>query len=181
MVVPILAGAVVCHSAGAEGLVQWHEQVVSGVCTLRYAVPEGWTVEAKTPAPGAVALRLTPIVGHEAKVLVTGLAPRAGSPLASRSEIKRATRAMGEALLSGSTEKRIELRRLDGTDGSGFFYTLTDARTPLPEGEFPVMTQGIMAVGALRLAVTVLAQQKDSAASRMTFDLLRTADCGAAR
>ena len=66
---------------------------------------------------------------------------------------------------------------MDGTDGSGFLYTLTDRRTDLPAGEFRVATQGIMAIGRLRLGVTVLANERDSAAAGMTFDLLRTAEC----
>jgi hypothetical protein len=180
LIASTLAGVLLCGTVAAQGLVLWHEEVVAGVCTFRFAVPEGWRAEASAPAPGAVSIRLTPLSGPLAKVLLTGTAPAGESALKSTGGIKTATRAMGEALLAGSVEKKLDLHRLDGTDGSGFFYTLTDRRTELPEGESRVMTQGIMAVGSLRLAVTALAQDKDSPAARTAFDLLRTAQCAAA-
>ena len=174
-----LTAALACGTAAAQGLVEWHEQVISGVCTLRFAVPEGWNVETHTQAPGAVQIKIVPEAGPPAEVLMTGMAPKGGSGLRSTSEIKRAAKAMGEALLPGSVERKIELEHVAGADGSGFFYTLTDKASELPEGEFRVTTQGIMAIGELRLAVTVLAQEKGSAASTMAFSLLRTAECQA--
>ena len=164
-------------TGAAEGLVEWQEQAVSGVCALRYALPEGWKAEASSPARGSVQIRIVPASGSGAAVLIAGFAPLDDPSLRSTGDIKKRAKAMGEAALSGAVEKRIELRRVDGTDGSGFFYTLTDRRTDLPAGEFRVVTQGIMAVGRLRLGVTVLANEKDSAAAGMTFDLLRTAEC----
>ena len=164
-------------AAGQSALVEWHEQVVPGAGTLRFAVPQGWDVQAHSAMQGAVDLNLGPASGPRAKVLVTGTVQKGASELKSTSDIKRAVKAMGEALLSGSVEKRLELTRLDGRSGAGFFYSLTDKRTELPEGEFRHMTQGIVAIGPLRLAFTVLSDQPDSAAQKVTLDLLRTADC----
>ena len=172
-----LSGAVVCCSSAAQGLVEWHEQVISGVCTLRFAVPEGWSVETHAPAPGAVQILIVPQAGPRSEVLMTGLAPRNDSSLEGTSNIKKTVRMMGEALLSGAVEKKIELQRLNGADGAGFFYTLTDKLQQLPEGEHRFTTQGVMAIGPLRLAVTVLADGKSSPASTMAFDMLRTAEC----
>ena len=166
-------------TGAAQGLVEWQDQVVSGVCTLRYALPEGWKAEANFPARGALQIRIVPVSGSGAAVLIGGLAPLDDPSLRSTGDIKKRAKAMGEAALSGAVEKRIELRRVDGTDGSGFFYTVTDRRPDLADGEFRVTTQGIMAIGRLRLGVTVLANERDSAAAGMTFDLLRTAECAA--
>jgi len=171
-----LAAAAVA-SGWAQGLVEWQENVVSGVGVLRLAVPEGWTAESHAPAPGTVKITLVPRDGAPARVLIIGTASAAEPGLKSTGDIKRAARSMGEAMLPGSMEEKIGLERVDGTDGSGFFYTLTDRRPELPEGEFRVTTQGIMAVGALRLAVTVLSQEKDSPAARVAFAMLRTAEC----
>jgi hypothetical protein len=158
-------------------LVEWRELAVPGVCMLRIAVPQGWEAEFRSPAPGAVNLRLAPQGGSRGEILITGLAPRGDASLRSTGDIKRAARRMGEEMLGDSVEKRVELERLNGADGSGFFYSLTDKRSPLPEGHFRHMTQGIMAVGPLRLAVTVLAESADSAAKAAAFELMRTAEC----
>ncbi|MGD1146467.1 MAG: hypothetical protein ABR961_00780 [Thermoanaerobaculaceae bacterium] len=173
----VLAAALVSGQAAAQGLVEWQEQVVSGVCTLRFALPEGWKAETHTPAPGAVQIRLVPKAGPPAEVLISGFAPKEDSSLKSTGDIRKSAKAMGEAMLSGAVEKKIELQKVGGTDGSGFFYILTDKRPELPAGEFRVTTQGVMAVGPLRLGVTVLANEKNSAAAAMTFSLLRTAEC----
>ncbi|MBZ5588718.1 MAG: hypothetical protein LAO05_09145 [Acidobacteriia bacterium] len=172
-----LAGGLVCAPVAAQGLVEWQEHVISGVCTLRFAVPEGWNADTHTPAPGAVQIRIVPRAGSRAEVLVTGLAPRNDSTLKSTGDIKNTVRTMGEALLSGAVETTINLQRLHGVDGSGFFYSVADKRPDLPEGEYRFMTQGVMAVGPLRLGVTVLADQKSSPAGAMAFELLRTMEC----
>jgi hypothetical protein len=166
-------------AAAQAPLLEWQEQVIPGVCTLRIAVPNGWTASMRSALAGAVDIRITPESGPRAEVLITGLAQQGGSELKKTGDIKRATKAMGEQLLSGSAEHRIELERVDGTAGSGFFYSLTDKRPQLPEDQYRYMTQGIMAVGPLRLAVTVLADQPASPAKRMALDLLRTAGCTA--
>ena len=174
----ILAAGMLGSTAAAQTpLVEWHEQVVPGACTLRFAVPGGWEVQARSQMHGAVELNLAPGAGSRAKVLITGTVQKGSSELKGTSDIKRAVRAMGEALLEGSVEKRLELEKLEGRSGAGFFYSLTDKRPELPEGDFRRMTQGIMPVGPLRLAVTVLSDQSGSAAQKVAFDLLRTADC----
>ena len=170
----VLLGAI---AAGQSPLAEWHEQVIPATCVLRFAVPGGWDVQARSPSAGGVSLTLQPAAGAKARVLISGTAEKGTSELKSTSDIKRAVKTMGEALLSGTVEKRLKLVRVDGRIGAGFFYSLTDKRTELPEGEFRHMTQGIMAVGPMRLAVTVLADQLDSPAWKMALDLLRTADC----
>jgi hypothetical protein len=164
-------------ASGDAPLVEWQELVVPGVCTLRVAVPQGWNAVLGSPAPGAVHVRLAPEDGPRAEVLITGLARTSDGALESNGDIKRATREMGEQMLAEAVEKKVVLERLDGRAGSGFFYSLTDQRGSLPEGAYRCMTQGIMAVGPLRLAVTVHAGEADSAAKAAAFDLLRTAEC----
>jgi hypothetical protein len=172
----VLLGAA---AAAEQPLLEWQEQVIPGVCALRIAVPHGWSAIMRSALGGAVDIRITPTSGAPAEVLITGLAPRGRSELKRSGDIKRATKAMGEDLLSGSVERRIELERVDGTAGSGFFFSLTDKRPQLPEGQYRYMTQGIVAVGPLRLAITVLADQPSSPAKTMALDLLRTAVCTA--
>jgi hypothetical protein len=166
--------------AGQTPLVEWQELAIPDVCTLRIAVPQGWSAELRSPLEGAVHVRITPSGAPAAEVLITGLAAGPDGALKGTGDIKRAAREMGEELLSGSVEGKLVLERVDGVEGAGFFYSLTDKRPSLPEGGFRHMTQGIMAVGPLRLAVTVLAESPASPAKAMAFDLLRTAQCEAA-
>ena len=163
--------------AAQTALVEWQELAIPSVCTLRIAVPQGWSAELHSPLEGAVHVRITPNGAPTAEVLITGLAAVGDRALKGAGDIKRAAREMGEEMLPGSVERKLVLERVDGVDGTGFLYSLTDKRPSLPEGGFRHMTQGIMAVGPLRLAVTVLAESPASPAKAMAFDLLRTAEC----
>lgn len=176
-----LVAALAATGAGAQALVEWQELVIPGVCSLRIAVPQGWNALLARPAPGAAEVRITPESGTRAEVTMKSLAPEKALAVKSIGAIKAAVRAMGEAALPTSVERKLVLERVDGTDGAGFFYSLTDNR-PRPEAIGPrCRTQGIMAVGRLRLAVTVLAGEPDSAARAMALDLLRTAECASAK
>lgn len=172
-----LAAALTGNSVGAQALVEWQELVIPGACTLRIAVPQGWTARIERPAAGGAEIRITPESGTRAEATMKSLAPEKALTVKRTGEIKAAVRTMGEAALPTSVEKKLVLERVDGTDGAGFFYSLTDNRRQ-PEAAVPrYLTQGIMAVGPLRLGVTVLAEEPDSAARAMAFDLLRTAEC----
>ncbi len=173
----LVFGALVGNGAAQTSLVEWHEQLVPGTCTFRFPVATGWVVEPRTPAAGAVGLVFRPQSGSAALVLINGTDLKSSPQLVRTPDIKRAVRAMGEARLGESVERKLKLERVEGRAGSGFFYSLTDKRADLPEGEFRHLTQGIIAVGPLRLAVTVNADRADSDAWRTTLELLRTADC----
>lgn len=176
-----LAAALAGTGAGAQALVEWQELVMPGVCTLRVAVPQGWNARLGRSATGGAEIRITPESGPPAEVSVKSLAPEKALAVKRTGEIKAAVRTMGEAALPTPVEKRVVLERVDGTDGAGFFYSLTDNR-PQPEAARPrSLTQGIMAIGPLRLAVTVRAVEPGSAARAMAFDLLRTAECASTK
>lgn len=172
-----LAALLAGGSAGAQALVEWQELTIPGVCTLRIAVPQGWNARLARPVPGGAEVRIAPESGPRAEVTMEAPVPHLGRPVRTTGEIKAAVREMGEARLPGSAEKKLALERVEGSDGSGFFYSLTDSRPQQPGGEPRYLTQGIMAVGPLRLAVTVLAEDPGSAARAMALDLLRTAEC----
>ncbi len=177
VVAATLAAALAGAGVGAEGLVEWQELVIPGVCTLRIAVPQGWSASMARPAPGAAEVRVTPESGPRALVTLTSPVPGKVLPMTSTGAIKAAVRRMGEAELPTSVEKKLTLERLGGTDGAGFFYSLTEDRQDPTANESRYVTRGIMAVGPLRLAVTVLATGPDSAARAVALDLLRTAEC----
>jgi len=181
VVTAVLVVVLAAGTAGAQALVEWQELVIPGVCSLRVAVPQGWTARLERTAAGGAEVRITPESGPRAEVSMESLAPERALAMKSTGAIKAAVRTMGEGALSTAVEKKLVLERVDGTDGAGFFYSLTDNR-PQPGAAGPrYLTQGIMAVGQLRLAVTVLAGEPDSAARAMALDMLRTAECAAAK
>jgi hypothetical protein len=174
----VLVTASACGVAAAQSsLVEWREQVIPGVCTLRIAAPQGWEVRMGVPVAGAVDIRIKPPEGARGEILISGMVPKGGPALKSNGDIKATVRTMGQAMLEGSLEKKVAIEKVSGSGGNGFFYSLTDKRQELPAGEFRFMTQGIMAVGPLRLATTVLGDAAASPARTAAFDLLRTAEC----
>jgi hypothetical protein len=181
IIAAFLATALGGTGAGAQALVEWQEIVMPGVCTLRVAVPQGWNARLERSAPGGAEIRITPESGPRAEVSMKSLAPERALAVKRTGEIKAAVRTMGEAALPTAVEKKLVLERVDGTDGAGFFYSLTDNRRQPEAVEPRYVTQGIMAVGPLRLAVTVSAVEPGSAARVMAFDLLRTAECAGAK
>ena len=176
-----VAAALAGAGAGAQGLVEWQDLVMPGACTLRIAVPQGWNARMERVAAGVGEIKVTAESGPRAEVTMTQLALPPGVATQSAGEVKAAVRRMGEAALVTSVEKDLVLERVDGADGAGFFYSLTERRGPSAAGETRHLTQGIMAVGPLRLAVTVRAGEPASAARAMALDLLRTAGCASPR
>ena len=129
--------------AGAQALVEWQELVMPGVCTLRVAVPQGWNARLGRSATGGAEVRITPESGPPAEVSVKSLAPEKAPA------VKRTGRDQGRGQDDGrggvcatSVEKRVVLERVDGTDGAGFFYSLTDNRPSSRRGEAAIPDAG---------------------------------------
>jgi hypothetical protein len=67
----------------------------------------------------------------------------------------------------------LPLQEIKGVDGRGFYFTATD-RAPKP-GEAKYLTQGIIRVGEISLAFTVLTNDGQEAVVRAALEMLRTA------
>jgi hypothetical protein len=70
-------------------------------------------------------------------------------------------------------ESALPLQEIKGVDGRGCYFTATD-RAPRP-GEAKYLAQGIIRVGEIVLAFTVLTNDGQEAVVRSAFDMLRTA------
>ena len=136
-------------------------------------VPEAWQPSANTLAEGVVEIRINPKGSQDFTLLLTALEPESGSAERLDEEgIKRLVTRLGTAMLHGAVETELELRRVEGTAGVGHFYLLTDKQEHLPTGEYRYICQGIMAVGALRLSVTLLTNEPGEELLRAFFRLL---------
>ncbi len=81
----------------------------------------------------------------------------------------------GKELLEQSVEDRIEIQELDPKKGVGFYYCLTDAREPLPEGEFRHICQGSMITRRLLLTYTLLMNDNDKGVTEKAHAILESA------
>ena len=69
--------------------------------------------------------------------------------ITSPEHIRSVVENSGKELLQNSVEKEISLVPLDGLEGTGFYFNLTDAQPR--QGEFRYLTQGAIGVGEVLL------------------------------
>lgn len=124
--------------------------------TLELTLPPGWQDETDVP-PGGIPLtiRLYPAEGAPFEVFLT---PESPEPTVGEVQDSGALRAaVQDAALRiqpQAIEKSIEIRRLQGSSGIGFYFSATD-RAPQP-GEFRRMNQGALQAGELTLWFSIL-------------------------
>ena len=79
---------------------------------------------------------------------------------------------IGEGLLPGSEEDTLELIKIDGSMGQGYFFDLSDASENA--GDFPFLRQGAIAVGELLMVFAFLYADKDSSDLSRLDQMLKT-------
>ena len=70
-------------------------------------------------------------------------------------------------------EGALPIQEFKGTEGRGFYFSATD-RAPVP-GEYKYLTQGIIRVGEIALAFTVLTNDGQEAVVKAALAVLQTA------
>lgn len=124
--------------------------------TLELALPAGWVDSVDAP-PGGVPLtiQLRPAEGPPFEVFVTPEWPEPTAPVARDADaLRAAVRDAATRIQPQAVEASLEIRRLQGANGVGFYFAATD-RNPFPD-EFRYMNQGALLVGDLTLWFTVL-------------------------
>jgi hypothetical protein len=86
-----------------------------------------------------------------------------------RSEVATAAKKAASQFVEGA----LPLQELKGTEGRGFYFSATD-RAPGP-GEYKYLTQGIVRVGEIALAFTVLTNDGQEGVVKAALEMLRTA------
>ena len=143
--------------------------------TLELALPAGWQDEMDVP-PGGIPLtiRLYPAAGAPFEVFVTPESPEptAGSSRDTES-LREAVRDAAQRIQPQAVEESIEIRRLQGVSGIGFYFAATD-REPQPE-EFRHMNQGALQTGELTLWFTILTNDGQEAVVADALAMLQAA------
>jgi hypothetical protein len=143
--------------------------------SLTLLVPEGWASEVKQPPnrlPPTIGLK--PRSGTPFEVRVTaGWSMGPTSKMPDEAKIRSEVAAAARAAASQSVEGVLPVQEIKGTHGEGLYFAATD-RAPNP-GEYKYLTQGIIRVGDISLAFTVLTNDGQDAIVRSALEMLRTA------
>jgi hypothetical protein len=143
--------------------------------TLELALPAGWQDESDLP-PGGVPLtiRFYAAEGTPFEVFVTPESPeRTAAGVRDSAALREAVRDAAERMRPQAVEEPIEIRRLQGGSGIGFYFSATD-RAPQPE-EFRYMNQGALQAGELTLWFTILTNDGQEAIVADALTMLQAA------
>lgn len=121
---------------------------------VRLSVPKEW-VEAVTNSTSkpVVTVRFTPERSSEFIVMITFGPPEGTNNL--RAKIEEAA----DGAIKSSGRSRIEIKELKSTDVRGYYFSVAD-KSPKP-GEWKYLTQGIVRVGNVIGAFTILSDDKN--------------------
>jgi len=140
---------------------------------LELVVPPGWqdTVD-QPPDGGSPTIQLHPAAGAPFEVLITPVwAQPPDRPAPDAETLREIVRGAAERLRGQVVEEDIEIRRLQGLGGVGFYFVATDRA---PE-EFKYMNQGELQVGDLTLMFTILTNDGQDAVVEQAFAMLVSA------
>ena len=127
--------------------------------TLELVLPAGWKDSVDMP-PGEAELtiQLGPIAGDPFEVFLTPASPDRTAPTVPDVDtLRSAVRDAASRVQPQAVEENLEIRRLQGADGVGFYFSATE-REPQAE-DFQFMTQGALLVGELTLWFTILTHE----------------------
>ena len=142
---------------------------------LELSFPSSWHSQLRQPAGSLPpTITLTPTAGAPFQVLITpvrAISPR--DPLPNDAAIHDEVVAAAKSAAPESVEGTLPLQDLRGPRNRGYYFFATD-RAPKP-GEFKYMTQGIVQLGGINLAFTVLTNDGQDAIVKAALDVLRIA------
>ena len=155
---------------------------VPGRGSLSLHLPAGWKeVSRQTPRelPPSIAFERSgePRGSLEFSVLWS---PKKDPGFTSEANLRRLTLASQAVIHANAIEKGLPLVPLRGTQGQGFYFVATDRTYVKPkgapvQGEYPVLTQGVLGVRNGVVNFTILSDSKDDVAVREALAALRRA------
>ena len=123
---------------------------------IQLNVPESWKDEIQQPAnkmPPTITFRQK--AGAPFEVVVAPIWPSEKDlPLTEEEGIRALVLQTAEVAQPEAVEEKIEIKKLDGLSGPGYYFSVTD-RAPRP-GEYKYMTKGMIRVGDLLVSFTIL-------------------------
>lgn len=143
--------------------------------TLELALPAGWVEHLEQPAGGGPpTIEIAVVDGGPRQIFVT---PEWPDPLAKEvrelPSLRDAVRDMAERTQPQTVEPYLEVRQLDGANGTGFYFAATDSN-PRPD-EFRFMNQGALQVGELTVWFTILTNEGQDTVAVEALSMLQAA------
>lgn len=155
--------------------------LAAGGGTRSYALGDRGTLELQVPAAWQDIVERTqglpPVItfsardGAQFQVLLTptwALAP--GAKMPGREEIRAGVQRGADSAARQSVERVIEVKELKGSQGGGYYFSATDRRPK--RNEYKYLTQGVTAVGDLRVAFTILTNDGQEAVVKDALAML---------
>jgi hypothetical protein len=143
--------------------------------TLELRLPDGWSDHVEQPeGDGPPTIEIAVTGGGAAQVFVT---PKWVEPTDNEIReaplLRDAVRELAERIQPEAAEPYIEVRPLEGADGTGYYFSATE-RQPKADG-FKFMSQGAFPVGGLTLWFVVLTNDGEDTVAVQTLAMLQAA------
>jgi hypothetical protein len=142
---------------------------------LQLRVPGSWAAEVSQPSgnlPPTIVLKAKS--GQPFHILVTPVWAMGGSgSLPGLAEVKQEVGSAAKEAAPQSVEGTLPLQELSGVSNHGYYFKATD-RAP-KVGEFKYLTQGIVCLGEINLAFTILTNDGQDSVIKAALDAMRDA------
>ena len=148
---------------------------------LELSIPAGWKDEVKTTqgskasqgsAPSTVAL--TPSEGAPFEVHVTPVArQQQGASADTAIKMRHSVQQGADKVKPTAMEQYLPVEQLSGAPGPGYYFSATD-REPKP-GEFKHLTQGMLLVGDVVVAFSILTNDAQEKVRDQALAMLKSA------
>ncbi len=142
---------------------------------LALLLPDGWAAKVRQPPnrlPPTIMMR--PLADATGELIVTAVWPVGSvTKLPDEATLRSDVEALAQKAASQSVERVLTVQEIKGTDGRGFYFAATD-RAPKP-GEYKYLTQGIIRIGEIALAFTILTNDGQESVVQAALKVLRTA------
>ena len=141
--------------------------------TIELTLPPGWVDSVDAPPGGLLTIQLTAAGGPPFEVHVTPQpADHAAPRVKDAQALRESVREQADRIKPQAVEENVEVRRLQGGSGAGFYFSVTD-RGP-PPGEYLYMTQGALQAGELVLGFTILTNEGQEAIVQEALAMLQS-------
>jgi len=142
---------------------------------LQLRVPDSWAATVSQPSenlPPTIVLKAKS--GQPFQILITPVWAMGGSlPLPGLAEVKQEVGFAANEAAPQSVEGTLPLQELSGASNHGYYFKAKD-RAP-KVGEFKYLTQGIVRLGEINLAFTILTNDGQDSVVKAALDAMREA------
>ena len=138
-------------------------------------VPRDWKDQARQPHGGLPpTITFSPGSGKPFEVLVTPIWPATKDrPPQTRDELRASVEQQARDTKAQAVEKELSIVEFQGRSGPGFYFSATD-RAP-KAGEYKFMTQGVVGVGKVGVAFTILTNEGQQQVVEQALTALKSA------